>query len=244
MLINEVEKVLLKFGVVDYGIAPARVYEELRHILEKRGNIPYVKKNIESRINPFIYLPEAKSVIVCLFPYLPDDGTQNSKAKFARGGSYRDIYRVSLFDMSEEIKSIFAEEPYRLDFLYRVFIDNGGLLERHMAYLAGLGRFGKNNMLYNKKLGCRFFIGLILCNAELPVSKPLEGDLCGDCDICLKACPTNALGEGFVLDYSVCLSFITQSKKLEDFQISLLEVSQYEKGCDLCTDCCPFNSGF
>jgi len=68
-----------------------------------------------------------------------------------------------------------------------------------LAWLAGLGWRGKNNLLIHPRLGPRVVIGVVLTDAPLEAAKrPMLPDSCGDCDLCLHACPIGALGpEGF-----------------------------------------------
>ena len=183
------------------GIVTARRFEELLPILQKRGDTPYVKKDLEMRINPFMYMKDAKSIIVHLFPY--------RNRKFDR--EYRDTAKTVL-------RNIAADLPFKT----KCFLDYGGLVERHLAYLAGLGFFGQNNLLYNEKLGSRFYIGYIITDQQLTPDTPISGS-CLKCNKCIKACPTHALGEDFEFNPYKCLAYLT------------------DNGCDVCTDVCPMN---
>lgn len=69
---------------------------------------------------------------------------------------------------------------------------------------------------------------------------PLALDQCGDCTLCLTACPTGALREPYILDSASCLSYITQA--------SGHMPAEYRKplgrrvwGCDTCQTVCPKN---
>lgn len=69
---------------------------------------------------------------------------------------------------------------------------------RHIAYAAGLGTFGLNNMLLTRK-GCCGRFSTVITNLELEPDAPIEGeDYClykknGSCGVCVKNCPTGAL---------------------------------------------------
>lgn len=70
----------------------------------------------------------------------------------------------------------------------------GILSMRHAAQLAGLGRLGRNTLLFNDEFGNMAYIGAVLTAAELEPDQPLEGSPCPDgCRICQEACPENAL---------------------------------------------------
>ncbi|MCC2864828.1 epoxyqueuosine reductase [Anaerovorax odorimutans] len=74
--------------------------------------------------------------------------------------------------------------------------------QRHIAYEAGLGTFGLNNMLITKK-GCCGRINTIVTDLDVPPDRPMEEELClykrsGKCGLCVDRCPSGALTrEGF-----------------------------------------------
>ena len=77
--------------------------------------------------------------------------------------------------------------------------------------------------------------------ARLEPTPPLETD-CGECRLCIDACPTGALDEPGTLDATKCLSYWTQAPAAipEEYR-SALGAQVY--GCDICQDVCPWNRG-
>lgn len=73
-----------------------------------------------------------------------------------------------------------------------------GLLSlKHAAELAGLGSFGKNQLLLNERYGPRLRLAAVLTRAELEPDPPGGEPLCPDsCSICQEACPTKAIRPG------------------------------------------------
>jgi epoxyqueuosine reductase QueG len=65
---------------------------------------------------------------------------------------------------------------------------------RSVAYYAGHGWFGRNNLLVNPRFGARIRLVTILTNLPLRVDVPLT-DGCGECRACMSACPVGAIGE-------------------------------------------------
>lgn len=161
----------------EVGVTRARVYEELAGVLERRAT-PFVRENIEERINPFLIMPKCRSIIAVAV----------SMESVPAG----EEYRIWLRDRLKELD------------LGKVRVDRGELLERHIAWQAGLGWFGRNNMLFNPRFGNRCFIGLILTERECDeYGEPLESG-CDGCLECVRRCPTGALGE-FDLDAEKCV---------------------------------------
>jgi len=103
------------------------------------------------------------------------------------------------------------------------------LSHKQIGYLAGLGWFGRNNLLVNKKLGCQFRLVTILTDMPLKTDQPKKED-CGDCRICVKMCPAGA-----IKDNSLDFDHIRCFEKLKEFQKQHL-VDQYI--CGVCVSAC------
>jgi epoxyqueuosine reductase len=123
-------------------------------------------------------------------------------------------------------------------------LDVQPVLERDLAYRAGLGWFGKNSMLINQKYGSYFMIGSLLLNQKLPLSQnKVDMDHCGQCTACADACPTDAIDlETRTLTANKCISTFTieifkDATPPEGFEKSRGEFF----GCDICQDVCPWN---
>lgn len=228
MLKENIVQVALEAGFQKAGIATIRIYDELIPQLEKRGKTPFTKQDIQKRINPYLYLNTAKSAIVCLLPYLKGDDL--SVARYARAGDYHS-------EVKNRLK--FVAEKLNLE-RYKLLVDTGGLLDRHLAYLAGLGWFGANNLFYSDGMGCRFYIGSILCELDLTVDSPIDNK-CLQCRECIHACPSGALYAPYSLNPALCISYLTQKETLTKEEDALKELGEYRLGCDACQDCCPFN---
>ncbi len=65
---------------------------------------------------------------------------------------------------------------------------------------------------------------------------------CGDCTLCIDACPTHAITAPGVIDRSRCLSALTQQS--ESIQIEHRRAFGARVcGCDVCQEVCPYNAG-
>ena len=70
---------------------------------------------------------------------------------------------------------------------------------RHVAYIAGLGKFGLNNMLITAQ-GCCGRVGTIVTNVKVKATPRVSSEYClykvnGSCGICVQQCVNNALHE-------------------------------------------------
>ncbi len=63
-------------------------------------------------------------------------------------------------------------------------------------------------MLITEKYGSYVFLGEIITDMEIDEDQPMECK-CEECNICLRACPTNSLEHK---DPNICLSYITQKR--------------------------------
>ncbi|MBQ8637328.1 MAG: tRNA epoxyqueuosine(34) reductase QueG [Clostridia bacterium] len=228
-MIERIKRRAAALGISAVGVCRARIFSELRNKLSL--DTPMVPDNIEERINPFLYLPEAKSIIACLFSY-HNGGEKSNLSLYARGEDYHLVAERKL----KELCSLLESEGY----LAKAYCDTGALCDRHLAYLAGLGFVGKNRFLINPEFGSYTFIGYILTDAELEENLPLSTGCIG-CEECIRACPGGALTESG-LDSSKCASYITQKKgDLTDSEKKIIKKSGSVWGCDICQTVCPHN---
>jgi epoxyqueuosine reductase len=243
------------------GVAPAEAFAELEHLpewLQKgyAGEMRYLHD--PRRQSPALALAGARSVIVCALNYntpLPSSsealaadsaaqdvgGPRGWISRYAWGDDYHKILGTKLEALVTAMRDEFAAELFDA----RAYVDTGPVIERVAAKYAGLGWLAKNTCLINEDLGSWLFLGIILTTLELaPSLAPGElpaADLCGNCRLCIDACPTAALVEPYVLDARRCISYLTIELRgaiPEEFRPAM---GRMVFGCDICQDVCPWN---
>lgn len=220
-------------GIEYIGVVRARVFEELRPVLEKHGVRDMVTNEVERRINPFLIMPQAKSIIVSLFPYYTKQG--GSISKYAQGYDYHRVIPEKLSGITE----LLTKNGYSA----RILCDNSDLNDRYLAYRAGLGFFGRNKLLINEKYGSYVFIGSVITDCPLEEDAPTD-KTCLGCGSCIAACPGGALGADGSFCEEKCISYITQKKgTLSAEEAELVKKSGMLWGCDRCQEACPHNRG-
>jgi epoxyqueuosine reductase len=230
------------------GIAPATEadgFDRLRHWLQSgfAGTMTYMQRHDSARRHPASILPEVRSVIVVAMNYCPAKEREPSHqqrnhgriSRYARGRDYHDVLRERLNHLLDWLRQ---ECP---DCLGRGVVDTAPLLERDFARRAGLGWFGKNTMLLNKRLGSYFFIGALLTNLELTPDAPHTSNHCGTCTACLDACPTQAFVAPGMLDARRCISYLTIEHRGEVPVELRAGLGDWLFGCDVCQEVCPWN---
>ncbi|GAB6168019.1 tRNA epoxyqueuosine(34) reductase QueG [Clostridium carnis] len=230
-----------ELGLDTIGFIKCRKFNELKDMFENKKTLglqnEFEEDNIEKRINPNIYMEKGKTIISIAFPYLHNvKYIDNGFSVYTRGVDYHKVVKGYLEKICEFIKSLGGEAI--------ALVDSNTLPERYIAYLAGIGFIGKNNMIITKKYGSFVFLGEIItdleieCNDLRKIEEINNFKECGDCEICYKECPSKAINKNRK-NSNICVSYFTQKKDLEDKYIKLLKGRVF--GCDSCQNKCPYN---
>lgn len=224
------------------------------------GEMGYLARNADKRVNPQLVLAGARSVICLVANYADetscvlrvassDEGTsnrcltQNAKrktqpgliARYARFDDYHDVLGERLKTLSAYVNQIGGNGTRSL-----WYVDTGPVLERDLAQSAGLGFIGKHTNLISRKLGNWIFLGEILTTLELEADET-EKNRCGSCTRCIAACPTRAIVAPFQLDARLCISYLTIELK-GPIPVELRPaIGNRIFGCDDCLAACPWN---
>ncbi|HEX6593846.1 MAG TPA: tRNA epoxyqueuosine(34) reductase QueG [Bacillota bacterium] len=235
-----------EIGIDKIGFSSANVFHTLKERLRRQQELQYQsgfeKGTIAERTEPKRLLPEAQSIIsiAMAYPTRMKDAPRSTKEErrgiFARvswGMDYHDVLR----DRLQKI-AVFLKERVP-DVTFKIMVDTGELSDRAVAERAGIGFSGKNTSIITPEFGSFVYLGELITNIPFIPDTPLE-ESCGDCRICLDACPTGALVEGGQLNAKRCIAFLTQTKDFlpDEFRFKL---GNRLYGCDTCQIVCPWN---
>src|SRR5580692_7232010 len=239
------------------GIAPAAEFPELAQIDEwlERGYAGEMRYLHDARRrSPAHAMQGARSVIVCALNYntalpssmearapsSPQSSPRGWISRYAWGDDYHHVLGEKLEALMQNLRGEITQS-----FEARAYVDTGPIVERVAAKYAGLGCLAKNTCLINEELGSWLFLGVIVTSLDL--AAPLDSaetpapDLCGNCSLCIDACPTSAIVEPYVLDARRCISYLTIELRGAiplEFRES---IGRHVFGCDICQDVCPWN---
>lgn len=235
----------LRLGFIDCGFSRAGALtedaERLRTWLQQgyHAGMGYMARHFEKRTDPTRLVQGARSVISLLYNYYTDRLQSDPRApvvsKYAYGKDYHLVMKRKMNLLFDFIKQNFGEVSGR------VFVDSAPVLDRAWAQRAGLGWIGKNSNLISRRAGSFVFIGELITDLELEYNSVPEGDFCGNCNLCIDACPTGAILSGRTIDSEKCISYQTIENREEIPEALQGKLSNRVFGCDICQDVCPWN---
>lgn len=190
---SKIRKYVVDMGVDDVGFANVKDY-----------NSPLSPK-IED------FFPGARSVIVMAYRELST--CESPSAQIAMNGrldlmefSRSCNYKLSRFIEREfHSRAMTAPISYPLDMGGKNMGLIGEVSLRHAAKAAGLGSFGRHNLIIHPRLGARVLFTAVLTELDLPSDPEVSEDLCIYCDICVNECPGHALDEEGKTNNLMCL---------------------------------------
>lgn len=232
-----------ELGLHRIGVTDASVLERARPELERRrreglsDTMGFTFRDPVRSTDPGRAVEGARSIIVAGLSYHLDE---SSEAAGVPGLSAR-VARYARHDFYTPLRSALQKVALRLradGFRAVVFADENDLVDREVAWRAGLGWFGKNANLLLPGAGSWFVLGSVVTDAPLqPATKPVA-DGCGSCRACIDDCPTGAIVQPGVVDARRCLAWLVQKPGVfpREFRAAL---GDRLYGCDDCQESCP-----
>lgn len=237
-----------EIGIDKIGFASADPFLTLKDRLivhrEKGYESGFEEPDLDKRTDPALSLGGARSLISIALAY-PAKMANPPKSepgayrgilcRAAWGTDYHHVLRDKLDKLAQYIRELEPEAKIES------MVDTGALSDRAVAERAGLGWVGKNCALITPEFGSWVYLGELITNLPLPPDTPVE-EGCGDCNLCVEACPTGALVQGGQLDSQKCVAYLTQVKDFIPEQYRG-KIGNRLYGCDTCQTVCPKNRG-
>lgn len=195
------------------------------------GDLAYMERNVEMRLDPRRLVEGARSVICCVSAYGPPDPQRtDGVAAYAQHREYHSVVKAMLFALREQ-----------LGIDGKACCDTVPISDKHWATRAGLGWIGRHTLLVTPRWGSWVNLGEIVTTEECDSYDTPLASRCHDCNRCIAACPNHALAPNGhpMLDVRRCTAYYTthhQRPLPPD-----INTRGYTRGCDLCQLACPFN---
>ena len=188
----------------------------------------------EESCHPETLLPGARTVVSAALCYwLPEP----ERPAGTRPPAALHVVRRATPSCAEKLDEL----GRRLGGGYRVLVDANQHVDREAAARSGVGFYGKNTLLITRRHGSWVVLGTLVTDVELEPTPPLELD-CGECRLCIDACPTGALDEPGTLDCDPLPLLLDAGARAAAGGVPRPPRRQVY-GCDICQDVCPWNRG-
>jgi epoxyqueuosine reductase len=240
---GELRSLAREHGIEHLGVAPAGVLYRARQALVERraagldGGMEFTYRNPQRSTDPGRAVPGARSIVVAARSYLADEepprpsGAQARVARYAWVDHYAPL-RAGLQAIARRLRAA-GERAI-------AFADDNAVVDREVAYLGGLGWFGKNANLLVAGAGSWFVLGSVVTTAGYEAEVPAApvGDGCGACTRCIERCPTGAIVAPGIIDARRCLAWVLQRPGSIPVELRPA-VGDRMYGCDDCQEVCP-----
>lgn len=242
-------------GLDRVGITHAGILERSRVALvdrRERGladTMGFTFRDPERSTDPTRAVDGARSILVGALSYAGDEpesslvGSSDIQSSIEQSMKHpiARVARYARVDVYTPLRRALQDVALRLradGFRAVVFADENDLVDREVAWRAGLGWWGKNANLLLPGAGSWFVLGSVITTAELlPTAGPAP-DGCGSCRRCLDDCPTGAIVDAGVVDARRCLAWLVQKPGIfpREYRVAL---GDRIYGCDDCQESCP-----
>jgi epoxyqueuosine reductase len=236
-------------GLDRVGVTHAGILERSRVTLvdrRERGladTMGFTFRDPERSTDPTRAVDGARSILVGALSYAITGETEPEEATAgtSSGGLSARVARYARADFYTPLRRALQDVALRLradGFRAVVFADENDLVDREVAWRAGLGWWGKNANLLLPGAGSWFVLGSVVTTADLMPSAGPAPDGCGTCRRCLDDCPTGAIVDVGVVDARRCLAWLVQKPGTfpREYRVALADRIY---GCDDCQESCP-----
>jgi epoxyqueuosine reductase len=227
------------------GITSAEPFPQYAETVQKRFDNNLIPSELQVSLDMFrraqFYsdpkniLPQAKSVISIGICYFISDKVDNTRPGKPCGviarHHWRDFFRV-----------LWRKQARLVKFLESKGIqcsEEACLPDKLVAQRAGCGWYGKNGLIQTEAHGSWVVLSSIVTDADLDSDEPISRD-CGNCQACIKACPTQAIVQPYTVNASRCIEYLVSISGSIPIELRSI-IANRISGCDRCQEVCPNN---
>jgi epoxyqueuosine reductase len=235
-----------ELGIDGIGFADAEPLDVARSGIQAAVSSGYIprdlapsEKSLARFTDPRRHLSGARSIIAAYECYYrlgpgeeePDDPLVGTIARYTRSNFYEDLH-----GRLRRLASFMAQE---LSCRTKTFCCYVSLAEKPIALKAGLGFYGKHGVIVTPKHGSYVVLGEILTDLEMEPDAQVTTD-CGDCRLCIEACPTGAIREPYFVDRALCIQAHCGRRTAVPMEVRNAWGNRFY-GCMACQEACPRN---
>jgi epoxyqueuosine reductase len=210
-------------------------------VLQLLANSTPLAQGMDTVLHPGDFMPEVRSVIIT--------GTPCYFGKLLSFEQCREnlLGITDPLHVSPEYFQHIQEKKMRMSEFFEnrgfscLSITGGQFPIKLAASKCGIGYYGKNSILQHPDYGSWISLSAYVTDAELETDDPTKKD-CGDCCLCINACPTGALSKPYMCNSEKCLNFhLAWNKNTIPDAIREKCENLLEENCNVCRDICPKN---
>lgn len=155
--------------------------------------------------------PAVKSIVVMAYKELSSCESANMQIAMNGRMDVMEFSRSCNYKLARFIEREFGGKTmtvgasYPMEMSYETMGSVGDVSLRHAAVAAGIGSFGRHNIVVHPKFGSRVVFTAVLTDLNIQPDSPITDDLCIRCNSCVHSCPSGALDEEGKTDVMKCL---------------------------------------
>lgn len=229
MNIEDVKNKALEYGFSEVMAVSASVFSGWKRYTAEHPDVHWDGLCAD----PLQYMPDASCLLLLIKAYEPYQRKNDGEAEL-------DAYypaSQSAYLAGKKVAAWLQKCGFKAD-------DRQDFPVKQAMLRTGIAHYGRNCLISIPKYGTRFCVQTILTDAPLPSieidPKDTLSDMCVNCGLCMRACPTGALRGDATLDTNKCLRALSYSEPVPEDKRALLGGSML--GCDICQRVCPRNA--
>ena len=232
-------------GCVPLGPLPSETYVRAWLADGRAGDMGYLERRAEIRLDPRRQFGWARSLVCVGFPYRPpapppDDWRRTLRGRMAAytvGPDYHRHVRERLDRLAEVLARLFPGTRYLS------YVDTGAIVEREWARHAGVGWIAKNTLVLHRHAGSYFFLGELVRATSRSIPCRFRVTIAAAAFAASPPVRPTRSSRGYTMDpRRRCIAYLTiEHRGAVSRPRSAHQMGNWVFGCDVCQEVCPWN---